>query len=31
MGGHSLSEMETNALKHAEKYLSNHGLDTSSV
>jgi uncharacterized protein YecE (DUF72 family) len=30
MTGRSLSEMETNALKHAQKYLSNHGLITSS-
>jgi uncharacterized protein YecE (DUF72 family) len=30
MTGHSLSGMETNALKHAHKYLSNHGLITSS-
>jgi len=30
MTGHSLSEIETNALEHAEKYLSNHGLMTSS-
>ena len=29
MIGHSLSEIETNVLKHAEKYLSNHGLITS--
>jgi uncharacterized protein YecE (DUF72 family) len=28
--GHSLSEIETNALEYAEKYLSNHGLMTSS-
>ena len=30
MTGHSLSEIERNALEHAEKYLSNHGLMTSS-
>ncbi|HMH10717.1 MAG TPA: hypothetical protein VK553_08420 [Candidatus Nitrosopolaris rasttigaisensis] len=30
MTGHSFSEMETNALKHAQKYLSNQGLITSS-
>jgi uncharacterized protein YecE (DUF72 family) len=30
MTGRSLSEMETNALKHAQKYLSNHRLITSS-
>ncbi|MDQ6864652.1 MAG: DUF72 domain-containing protein, partial [Thermoproteota archaeon] len=30
MTGHSLSEIERNALEHAEKYLSNHGLITSS-
>ncbi|MFZ0897228.1 MAG: hypothetical protein WAZ77_22220, partial [Candidatus Nitrosopolaris sp.] len=30
MTGHSLSEMETNALEHAQKYLSTHGLLTSS-
>jgi len=29
MTGHPLSEMETNALKHAQKYLSNHGLNKS--
>jgi uncharacterized protein YecE (DUF72 family) len=27
MTGHLLSEIETNALEHAEKYLSNHGLN----
>ena len=31
MTGHSLSEIETNALEHAQKYLSNHGLNTSST
>jgi uncharacterized protein YecE (DUF72 family) len=31
MTGHSLSEIETNALEHAQKYLSNHGLMTSSA
>ena len=30
MTGHSLSETETNALEHAEKYLSTHGSITSS-
>jgi uncharacterized protein YecE (DUF72 family) len=30
MTGHSLSEIETNALEHAEKYLSTQGLITSS-
>ncbi len=30
MTGHPLAEIETNALEHAEKYLSNHGLITSS-
>jgi uncharacterized protein YecE (DUF72 family) len=30
MTGHSISEMETNALEHAQKYLSIHGLNTSS-
>ena len=30
MAGHSLSEMETNVLKHAQKYLSTHGLIKSS-
>ncbi|MFZ0896023.1 MAG: hypothetical protein WAZ77_16120 [Candidatus Nitrosopolaris sp.] len=29
--GHSLTEIETSVLQHAEKYLSNHGLITSSV
>ena len=28
--GYSLSEIETNALEHAEKFLANHGLITSS-
>lgn len=30
MTGHSLSDIETNALEHAKKYLSNQGLITSS-
>jgi hypothetical protein len=31
MTSHSLSEIETNLLERAEKYLSSHGLDTSSA